>query len=271
MEGKYPRKQLLEEIARRAEIDPGKFKEVQFKGQSIYVYPTPLRLDEPHPLATDEKAYVKGLNFPEQLILLEKLNPLHGLKLKLPSLEEHLTCSITFPEYRENVLSDLEAFTNELVYRQFPEIKEKDSIKTEEKFDLFRASKFRSISLGMLKGKGITYETTPGSPKAPGFIALCDENDLFLYIGDWIEKDVKISKRPGFFSSFSIIPREDEVKREGRRGDIGYWGGAEFENDVSVISCRHPSKSPIICWGESPLTRKPRKVVPLLTEENPRR
>lgn len=275
MEKGFLRRELLEEIVRKAEIDPDKFREVQYGKQSLYVYPTPLKLTEPHPLATDGEAYVRGLNFPEQLSLLEELNSLHGLRLKLPSLEEQLTCSLAFPEYREKVLGDLEVFTNELIQRQFHEVREEGSVKVEEKFNLFRTSKFKSIDLKdivqMLEKGGPSHGSVPQPPRTLDFIPFCDENTLSLYIGDWIEKDVRISKKPGFFSKFSVIPREDEVRRESRKGDIGYWGGADFEDDLSVISCRHPSKSPLVCWGESPLARKPRKVIPLLTEENPKR
>jgi hypothetical protein len=168
---------------------------------------------------TGVEGVVRGLNFPQQLILINRLSERFGTQLSHNSLRKNLDAAYS-PEgqkYKDNVLNPYWVYTGEMIQ------------KLPKGYSIHRVNRVDTVMVEPIVHRDhILVYGEPRTLSTKGFVRQYKASPAL---------QTEIPTNLGYFDDFAnVIPIDSEIGK----GEKGYWNGIYFENNLSAVRC---------CWG----------------------
>ena len=195
-------------------------------GEASWVYPEPLSIAEKTikdeieciDRVTDHRGTIIGLNFPEQLMLQNRIKERFGIDLRHGSLKENVNAfnSNETEKYRERVLDRYAIYTGELERRG-------ENVRRVTRIIIEKAEVPLEPSQIIIDGNG---------KPIPPIETPTKEIMQIQYVSKDLGK--KLPTKEGHFESFEIVPTDKDLNPEGKIS----WDGSFFSKDnYAIVKC----------------------------------
>lgn len=166
---------------------------------------------------TGKEGIIQGLDFPQQIMLLDRLSQLSGIQFRQLTLRENFDAAYS-PEgqkYKENVLALYRVFTGEMI-RKLPD----------DKYTVHRIKSVEKETVSCILNDYLLAEGEQLIPSRAVVVRVYKAGPVL---------QAEIPTEFGFFDDFiGVIPVDSEIGK----GRKGYWGGVGFdENNLSAVEC----------------------------------
>jgi hypothetical protein len=237
------------------------------KIDKAWVYPNSLRISEKYiedemehgidlVINKDDRSLIR-LNFPDQLLLQERIKQRYGLNLRHGSSEEQQKAFKTKEAewYRDSVLHKYYVYTGELERRGE------------------NARRITGVKMGRAEvpyeARKIIIDGDSGKEIQPKLVPMKEIEQLQFVSAEDLGK--RVPKKVGLFESFEVIPTTKDITRKGNN----YWSFTAFnEENYSAIMCKthYLGKLSGLQFGSGdPMHRLDRIAVALWTDEKPKK
>ena len=234
--------ELLHELANHAyELRKSDFSSVG----SVSVYHLPLRSSRNVAFNrynfTRDEGVIRGLNLPQQLMLLKMLSERYGIPLRHLSLRENfdVAYSLDGQQYKEKVLKPVWVFRGEII-EKLPEVY---SVHRINGVDVVTVNPVVPKDHLLVEGQEPKHST--------------EEKQVRQYkAGPALQ--TAIPTKTGYFSDFKgVIPLDLEISSDKRNyARKGYWNGVYFESDLSAVRCVwYSDEQGLLAYAGRPLIR----------------
>ncbi len=212
--------ELLHELAMHAyEPKRSDFSQVG----KVNVYSIPPRSDRPVSLSeytyTRDEGVIRGLNFPQQLMLLQLLSERFGMPLRHLTLRENLDASYS-PDgqaYRNNVLVPFWVYAGEMI--------RKDG----NNYQVGQARGVEFLPAGVTDIEHAVFEGE--APQQTSGLTIIRYN-----LGP--VQQTQVPTKSGYFADFrGVIPVDSEITSRKTKDSKGYWISQDFEHNLSAVGC----------------------------------
>jgi len=235
--------------------------EYQERGElkEAWVYPEPLKVPKDMDFArySDIEGAIHNLNFPEQLLLQNRVKEKLGIDLRHGSLKENFIAlhSKETKDYVEGVLNRHWLYTGEIARKQ-------DSIR-------------RVIGINLVKEQ-VAAEPIEilidekGKEIPPKQIPMKEIIQIQYIAGEDLK--VKLPTKEGYFHDFEIFPTDKDFISTSE--PKGHWRGTRFDvNLLSTVHCERYLSSPKKLSAGSDLSSSKTHLgaIPIWTDENPKK
>jgi len=237
------------------------------KIDNAWVYPNSLRISEKYiedemghgidlVINKDDRSLIR-LNFPDQLLLQERIKQKYGLNLRHGSSEEQQKAfkAKEAEWYRDSVLRKYYVYTGELERRGE------------------NVMRITGVKMGRAKvpyeARKIIIDRDSGKEIQPMLVSMKEIEQLQFISAEDLAK--RVPEKVGLFESFEVIPRTRDITGKGNN----YWSFTAFNDEnYSAIMCRarYLRKSSGLEFGSGdPIHRLDTITMALWTDENPKK